>query len=812
MSSPLRFPIGDDSRLTKATPKIIASPVLDERSPRNTNRRARGLNHVAGLLVVCLMLALSSLNAAQIAVERPQTIRVVLDDNYPPYSFRSDEGKLQGILIDQWRAWGKKMAIKVELHAMDWADALRRMQAGEFDVIDSIVETAARQQYFDFSPAFATIEVPIFFRKNISGIGDIASLKGFPVAVKSGDQRIDILTGKGVTTLISFPNHAAIISAAKQRKINVFICDAPSALYHLNKAGIANDFRRSAPIFRDPIRRAVRKGDAVTLRLVAEGFAALEPDELKRIDEKWFGRTVNQYENYFTYVGYAGTAGLLLVAGLGAWNRMLRNKVQQRTMALRESEQRFRQIAENIHEVFWLTTVDLSKLLYISPAYAKVWGRSCESLYQAPRSFIEAIHPEDRARVIAALETNLDRGFEIEYRVVRPDGSIRWIQDRGFSIKDEASHIYRIAGIAQDITERKRVVEFVKQAEDRIRLVIDTIPTLAWTVRPDGVVDFVNRRWLDYTGMSFEEELKDPGRAMHPDDLARVMDRWLADMAASRSFEGEMRLRRTDGKYRWFLVRTEPLRDEHGSIVKWFGAGIDIEDRKVAEERAQLGKRQLQALVERLHTAREEESKRIARELHDDLGQQLTALNLQLDYLEIKLTDATPGQRAQITAMHSIVNRTIESVQTIASELRLGQLDILGLTAAIDWQLKEFSRRTSIACEVTRLDEITNLSDAQNTAVFRILQEALTNIVRHAGAAHVKVSLRAGRSHLTLEIHDDGRGITDTELSDRKAIGLLGMRERAEIVGGTVTITGEAGKGTTVLVTIPLKQTAQIHA
>jgi PAS domain S-box-containing protein len=355
-------------------------------------------------------------------------------------------------------------------------------------------------------------------------------------------------------------------------------------------------------------------------------------------------------------------------------------------------------------------------------------------------------------------------------------------------------------------------VEFVKQAEDRIRLVIDTIPTLAWSVRPDGTVDFVNRRWLDYTGMSFEEELKDPGRAMHPDDLVRVMDRWRAAMAASRPFEDEMRLRRTDGKYRWFLVRTEPLRDEHGGIVKWFGAGIDIEDRKLAEERSQLGKRQLQALVERLHTAREEESKRIARELHDDLGQQLTALNLQLDYLEIKLTDATPGQRAQIAAMHSVVNRTIESVQTIASELRLGQLDILGLTAAIDWQLKEFSRRSSIACEVTRLDEITDLSDAQNTAVFRILQEALTNIVRHAGATHVEVSLQAGRSHLSLKIHDDGRGITDAELNDRKAIGLLGMRERAEIVGGTVTITGEASKGTTVLVTIPLKQTAQIHA
>src|ERR1700736_647843 len=223
----------------------------------------------SGARLALFMLALVSPGAvAQTTVETPRTIRVVMDNVYAPFVFQSDEGKLQGILIDQWQAWEKKTGIKVEIHAMDWGEALRRMRAGEFDVIDCIVETAERRDYFDFTPTYAAIEVPIFFRNDIAGITNIASLKGFPVGVKAGDQHIDRLKANGVTTVISFQNYDAIIEAAKQHKINVFVADNPSALYLLNKAGIEGEFRQSAPIFRDEIRRAVRKGDAALLRTV----------------------------------------------------------------------------------------------------------------------------------------------------------------------------------------------------------------------------------------------------------------------------------------------------------------------------------------------------------------------------------------------------------------------------------------------------------------------------------------------------------------------------------------------------------------
>ena len=140
--------------------------------------------------------------------------------------------------------------------------------------------------------------------------------------------------------------------------------------------------------------------------------------------------------------------------------------------------------------------------------------------------------------------------------------------------------------------------------EERLRLIIDTIPTMAWSVRPDGAVDFVNQRWLDYTGLSLEEELEDPTRAIHPEDLPRVMEKWLADMAAGEPSEDEMRLRRADGEYRWFLVRTVPLRDEQGNIVKWYGVSIDIEDRKRAEEALRSSEREQRQIAAQLEKER----------------------------------------------------------------------------------------------------------------------------------------------------------------------------------------------------------------
>jgi PAS domain S-box-containing protein len=356
---------------------------------------------------------------------------------------------------------------------------------------------------------------------------------------------------------------------------------------------------------------------------------------------------------------------------------------KQAEEAVRESEERFRQLTENIHEVFWMTTPDLSEILYISPAYETVWGRTRESLYQDVSSFIDAIHPEDRPRVIEVLAREGERGFAMEYRVVRPDSSMRWIWDRGFPVKDQAGRVYRLAGIAEDITERK-------QAEEQLR-------------------------------------------------------------ATSA---------------------------------------------------------QLRALMASLQSAREQEGIRIAREIHDELGSALTSLRWDLEAIEKTLSEVEdqplmPALRDKIGTMVGLIDTTIHVVRRISSELRPHILDDLGLAAAIEWQTQQFQARTGIMCQYDGSGESLDLDQAQSTAIFRIFQEALTNVLRHAQATRVDVTLEEEEAELVLKIRDNGRGITEGEQGGPLALGLLGMRERAHLIGGRVDLTGIRGQGTTVTLRVP---------
>jgi signal transduction histidine kinase len=204
--------------------------------------------------------------------------------------------------------------------------------------------------------------------------------------------------------------------------------------------------------------------------------------------------------------------------------------------------------------------------------------------------------------------------------------------------------------------------------------------------------------------------------------------------------------------------------------------------------------------------AREEERTQIARELHDQLGQALTAMKYDLAWLTDRLVqkDATLAQKAK--AITEQMDTMVKTVRRIATELRPGMLDDLGLAASIEWQARDFEKRTGIVCAVSAPAEDLPLERAQSVALFRIFQESLTNVARHAGAQHIEVKLFATPEALTLQIHDDGRGIQKQEIAGLHSLGLLGMRERAKRLGGVFDIQGVPDDGTIVTVSIPVKQ------
>jgi PAS domain S-box-containing protein len=236
-------------------------------------------------------------------------------------------------------------------------------------------------------------------------------------------------------------------------------------------------------------------------------------------------------------------------------------------------EERLRLIIDRIPTIVWRKNPDGSAD-FLNRNFREYTGLSLEQ--GLGWGWMNAFHPDDRLREEWRAALAAEKPFEKEARLRRADGQHRWFLIRAVPLRDEQGNVVKWYGTTSDIEDLKR-------GEDRVRLIINTIPTMAWTVRPDGVVDFVNQRWLNYAGISLAEELQDPTRVVHPEDLPRVMKKWLKDMAAGEPSEDEMRLRRADGEYRWFLIRTAPLRDEQGNLVKWYGVAIDIEDRKRGE-------------------------------------------------------------------------------------------------------------------------------------------------------------------------------------------------------------------------------------
>lgn len=225
----------------------------------------------------------------------------------------------------------------------------------------------------------------------------------------------------------------------------------------------------------------------------------------------------------------------------------------------------------------------------------------------------------------------------------------------------------------------------------------------------------------------------------------------------------------------------------------------EIWERKEAEEKLIETNDRLRRLSAHLHSIREEERKRIAREIHDELGQQLTVLKMDLS----RVNKSSPQLSEKIQPMLTGIDETIKTVKRISSELRPGVLDDLGLVAALEWHCTEFEKRTGIQCNFHSTQTDFVLSNDASTAVFRILQETLTNVLRHSAATEVNILLRSTEEHLILDINDNGKGIPEKELKNQKSLGLLGMQERAAAFGGSLEITGEKEKGTEVKLTMP---------
>ena len=365
-----------------------------------------------------------------------------------------------------------------------------------------------------------------------------------------------------------------------------------------------------------------------------------------------------------------------------------------------------------------------------------------------------------------------------------------------------------LAGFTIDITERKRVEEALRKSEEYFRRLTKQSPAPIAIIGDSGEVDFLNERFSATFGYTLDD-LPNLGawwQLAYPDEQYRqeVIATWQEAMERAGSKPGDIE----PHEYR-VMCKDGTIR-----IVEIFGSRIgnkilvllnDITERKQAEDELRKSREQLRGLSSHVESIREEERTRLAREMHDDLGQNLTALKINLSWL---LQELPKEQKILVEKTNSsvkIIDSTFDSVRRICSELRPPVLDNFGLLAALEWQAVDFQNRTQISCNFRSNLEEDLLNRDCSTTVFRIFQEVLTNVARHAKANEVDIILGSDSSNLVLEVEDNGRGITENEVSVPKSFGLLGIRERALLLGGEVNITGVPGQGTKITIIIPLK-------
>lgn len=311
-----------------------------------------------------------------------------------------------------------------------------------------------------------------------------------------------------------------------------------------------------------------------------------------------------------------------------------------------------------------------------------------------------------------------------------------------------------------------------------------------------------------YPKDEFEPTLDFWTKCLHPDDRNRVMVSLKEGLVSGKTWSMEYRFQRKDGTYAHVYDQGVVLLDTLGRPARMLGGMVDISERKLAGEQLELSRRQLRALSARLQQLREEERTYISREIHDELGQMLTGIKMDLHWVQKRVTElpgeAVPAIVEKITDACELADKMIDCVQRISTELRPDVLDHLGLATAIKYEAQRFEKRTGIRMHLRVPESVPQITAAVGTAIFRVFQELLTNVARHAEAAEVRVDLSDDGQYIHLVVRDNGKGITPEALANPRSLGLLGMRERVSLLGGRIAVERSSPQGTVASVQIPI--------
>ncbi len=467
---------------------------------------------------------------------------------------------------------------------------------------------------------------------------------------------------------------------------------------------------------------------------------------------------------------------------------------------LRTSEKKYKLLFETNPLPMWMTTIPGLDIIEVNEAAIKRYGYSREEFIKLNardlRPQEDVKHFEQEVKKMKPGITNTR-----SWRHKKKDGSVIHVEIFSYEIVYEGKRVW--LGLSNDITEKVKAEEALKASEKKYKLLFENNPMPMWMLSlPDYRIIDVNESATRHYGYSREEFLQLEAKDINLEkDIAYLQELAKRKITGIR-YSDVLKHKKKDGT----LIDAEVIShdiDYDGKPARLILSN-DVTEKIKAEQMLKKSIEEIRQLTEYIQTIREEERAHIAREIHDELGQQLTVLKMDVSWLNKKVGIKDEAVKQRLSELTGMLDGTVKTVRRISSELRPSLLDDLGLIAAIDWHLREFEKRMGINARFEELVDETMIPEHIKTGIFRIFQESLTNVARHSGASELIIKIEIQSGNLLLTIEDNGKGFNMETARDKKTLGILGMKERTAMLGGKYEISSKPGKGTTVIVSVPL--------
>ncbi|MWV11257.1 PAS domain S-box protein [Pseudomonas sp. R-28-1W-6] len=755
-------------------------------------------------------------------------VGVVLQAPYAEFQRRQQQ--LVGLNVELIEALGKSLPVEFSWRSYPDQQALDdALRAGKIDLAPGLSQTPAGLRQWLYSDPYLRIPHLLVGERLGTVAVELEQLGTSDViAARTPSAVVDYLRSNYFNlNLLARPSDRQALQAVLEQQARFAVIDQAQ----LSRLSQESEF---APLLvvgdvglPQLLRIGTRRDWPQLAAIIDEALRALPAQTLEQLQGRWLTAQkpgLGDSPRFWRNLSLLCATLLLISLALLAVVRRQRSRLEQHLLEARQVLAR-REAAEEAlrltqfssdHSTVGILWVNWdSHVRYANRAAAQMLGYRSEELVERPLELIEPNLSMDRWLHLWRRVRSRDEGaLSFESNCVRADGSLM-PADVSLSFLRFREAEYLVVYLT-DVTERRRARAALEESEARLKGIASNVPGLVFRLErplPGAPVDFAyisegSEQLVGYPPAQIMAADFGIRSLVHPDDRARYHATQDAAIAAASDWQWQGRILTRDGRVRWADIKARARRLE-GEHVVWDGMVWDISENKQIELQLAESRAQLRDLSAHLESVREEEKARIAREVHDELGQVLTVLKLETSMCELAYGELDAGLRERLDSMKKLIANLFQLVRDVATALRPPILDA-GIASAIEWQARRFEARSQIPCLVEVPEQqLPALSDAKAIGLFRVLQEALTNVLRHAQAHTVAVRLSVEGGQLCLSVSDDGQGF-DPQAPRTQSFGLVGMRERVLMLGGTLHIDSQPGEGTTLSVRVALDDQEEV--